>query len=214
MTANARKVTALMTELSEAGKALRSDDPSDIWKITRPGVAAVIWDRMPLTEFVQWIEKIPRQNLPVLNAIVALEAVESCIHAACDYAGTPHHAMRNIFASDVAALAFIVSEITGARLLSLRIFSADDRTLPLSDESDLIARMACNYRGRGLQLINRCVQAPPETLKVGSAALIRGPRWPVRKTTSLLQRTTTFGNDVPTPLSVIIDALVEGETIH
>ena len=73
----------------EACSVLQARDASALSGIKQPGVAAAIWQRDLAPEFANWISGLPPEKLPKLRSLVGVDALEGCIQAACDLAGTP-----------------------------------------------------------------------------------------------------------------------------
>ena len=193
----------------EAGAVLQGSDASILSGIKQPGIAAAIWQRDPAPDFNDWILKVPPEHLPKLRSLVAVDAVESCIHAACDLAGTPAGPEREMLASDIAALAFLTSEIMKTSLLHLRLDVVSTSTSHKFHVDNMTARMLCTYRGSGTQLAQPGVVATPLTVSQGSAVFLRGAHWPGKEKTGLLHRSPPIAGTGETRLLAAIDPALD-----
>lgn len=190
---------------SEARAILQGRDPSILSQIGAPGIGAAIWQRKPLAEFLDWIETLPVANLPSLRTLVAVDAVEACIHAACESAQTPASRMRDMLASDIAALAYIMSEIMQTPLLHLRLDIVTTDACRRFHVDNLTARMLCTYRGAGTQIAQPGQESAPLDLVTGAAAILRGALWPGREATRLLHRSPPVAGTGKARLLLVID---------
>lgn len=193
----------------EARTILQGRAPSVLSRLGAPGVGAVIWQRDPLPAFQDWIDGLPPERLPSLRSIVAVGAVERCIEAACCNAGTPPGEMRNMLAGDIAALAVIMSELTRAPLLHLRLEVVTGDACRRFHVDDLVLRMLCTYRGAGTQFAPRGMEHSPHQTASGSVAILRGKAWPGSETTSLLHRSPPIAGAGQTRLLLVIDPALE-----
>lgn len=190
---------------STASSVLQSRDASVLSGIYNAGVAAAIWQRSPTSEFVNWISGLPPEHLPKLRTLVATEAVEGCIHAACDLAGTPASPERDMLAGDIAALAFLTGEIMETSLLHVRLDVVSTNACHRFHVDNMTARMLCTYRGSGTQLAQGGPEAAPLSVSQGSAVLVRGTRWPGKEQTGMLHRSPPIEGTGETRLLVVID---------
>lgn len=190
---------------AEARSVLQARDASVLSGINQPGVAAAIWQRNPAPEFTGWISKIPPEQLPKLRTLVGVDAVEGCIHAACSLAGTPAGAERDMLASDIAALGFLMGEIMETPLLHLRLDVVSTNACRRFHVDNMTARMLCTYRGSGTQLAQPGAAASPLSVSLCSAVLLRGRRWPGTEKTGLLHRSPPIEGTGETRLLAVID---------
>lgn len=191
--------------LTEARAILQARDPSVLRQIGAPGIAAAIWQRRPTQAFIDWIEDLPAGSLPRLRSIAAVGAVESCVQAACDIAGTPAGAMRNMLAGDIAALAFIMAEVMQSPLLHLRLDAISTDACRRFHVDNMTARMLCTYRGAGTQLAQPGQEQALQDVATGSAAILRGALWPGHEATALLHRSPPIPGTGQTRLLLVID---------
>lgn len=196
---------ARMSGQTEARAIRQARDPSVLRQIGAAGVAAAIWQRKPMAEFSDWISGLPAAQLPVLRSLVTVGSVEACIHAACDNAGTPAGQMRDMFASDVAALAYIMSEVMGAPLLQLRLDVVVTDACRRFHVDNMRARMLCTYRGAGTQLAQPGQEHTPLEMAPGAAAILRGKLWQAPEAVGLLHRSPPISGTGQTRLLLVID---------
>ncbi|WP_313349588.1 DUF1826 domain-containing protein [Paracoccus sp. (in: a-proteobacteria)] len=202
---------------SEARAILQGRDPSILSQIGAPGIGAAIWQREPLAEFLDWIETQPVANLPSLRTLVAVDAVEACIHAACESAQTPASRMRDMLVSDIAALAYIMSEIMQTPLLHLRLDIGTTDACRRFHVDNLTARMLCTYRGAGTQIAQPGQENAPLDLITAAAAILRGTLWPGREKTGLLHRSPPISGTGQSRLLLVIDPGTDyrpGRAVH
>lgn len=190
---------------SRARAILQARDPEILQEIAAPGIGAVIWQRKPLPEFLDWIEALPVSSLPQLRTLVSVDAVEACVQAACDRAGTPLGPMRDMLASDIAALGFITSEVMRAPLLHLRLDVVTSDACRRFHIDNMTARMLCTYRGAGTQIAQPGQEQAPLDLTAGAAAILRGTLWPGREKTGLLHRSPPISGTGQSRLLLVID---------
>ncbi|MCV0428915.1 MAG: DUF1826 domain-containing protein [Roseibium sp.] len=107
----------------KAQDVLGGKEPDILADITRPGVAAAIWQRTPEPEFQDWLDNQPAENLPSLRAVTPLDAVEEVLLASCEQANMPFAKMRNMLVEDAAALACMAGKALGTRLCGYALTS-------------------------------------------------------------------------------------------
>lgn len=190
---------------SEARAILQARDPSVLQQIGAPGIAAVIWQRRPLPEFLDWINALPVEDLPRVRTLVTVGAVEDCVQAACEKAGTPRGPMRDMLASDIAALGFIMSEVMRAPLMHLRLDVVTTDACRRFHIDNMTARMLCTYRGAGTQLAQPGQEQAPLDMTTGAAAILRGALWPGREKTGLLHRSPPIAGTGQNRLLLVLD---------
>lgn len=186
-------------------------DAEVLHRIGDPGIAATIWQRRPQPEFVDWLAGLPPARLPRLRTLATIEAVEAGVQAACDLAATPRGRFRDMLAGDIAALAYITAEITGATLLHLRLEAIGNNACRKFHVDQMRARMLCTYRGSGTQLALPGQEDRPLNVATGSALLLRGALWP-DEGTELLHRSPPIEGTGETRLLAVIDPAADHQT--
>lgn len=194
----------------EARAILQARAPSVLSRLGDQGIGAVLWQREPLPAFQDWIDGLPPERLPAVRSLVAVGAVESCVTAACCNAGTPEGAMRDMLASDIAALAVIMSELTHSPLLHLRLDVVTGDACRRFHVDHMVVRMLCTYRGAGTQFAVRGMEHSPHQAATGSVAILRGTDWPGSEPTSLLHRSPPIAGTGQTRLLLVIDPALAG----
>ena len=198
---------------SEARSLLQGRDASILEGIKQPGVAAAIWQRDPSPEFVDWIAAVPPENLPQVRSLVAVSALEGCIHAACNLAGTPSGPQRDVLASDIAALGFLMGEVMETSLLHVRVTAVSTNACRSFHVDNMSTRLICTYRGTGTQLAQPGEEASPMTVSTASAVLLRGSRWPGTEKTCLLHRSPPIEGTGETRLVVVLDPAADHKPV-
>lgn len=194
---------------AEAQAILQARDAAVLGRIEAPGVAAAIWQRAPAPEFADWIEALPAARLPRLRTLADVGAVEGCVQAACDIAGTPPGRMRDMLAGDIAALAVIMAEVMRSPLLYLRLDAVSTDACRRFHVDNVTARMLCTYRGAGTQLARPGQEQAAQDVATGTAVILRGALWPGREATALLHRSPPIGGTGQTRLLLVIDPASE-----
>lgn len=197
---------------SNALAVLQGRDASILSGIKQTGVAAAVWQRAPAPEFANWIAELPPENLPKLRSLVGVDALEGCVQAACDIAGTPAGPQRDMLAGDIAALGFLMSEIMNTPLLHIRVEAVTTNACRKFHVDHMIARMLCTYRGTGTQLARPGAEGAPLDVATGSAVLLRGRLWPDEEETGLLHRSPPIEGTGETRLLAVIDPAMEPES--
>lgn len=196
---------------------LQAADPAVLLQIGAPGVGGVIWQRDPMPEFCDWIGSLAAMRLPQISTLLAAGAAEDCVQAACSRAGTPPGRMRDILASDIAALAFIMAETMRCSLLHLRLTAVASGACGQFQIENLPARMLCTYRGAGTELAPPGQERPALRMAAGSVAILRGALWPGREKAGLLHRPRPASGVDKTHLLLTIDPATDRPaqgTIH
>ncbi|MFV0332985.1 MAG: DUF1826 domain-containing protein [Tropicimonas sp.] len=188
-----------------ANAIVQAREPSVLHSIAAPGVATTIWQRDPAPGVTRWINALAPENLPRLRSTVTVGAVETCVHAACDMAGTPPGRFRDMLASDIAALGLIMTEVMGTPLLQLRLDVVSTNACRRFHLDQMTARMLCTYRGAGTQFAQPGQEHSPVSMMAGSVALLRGARWPGGEETTLLHRSPPIEGTGETRLLAVID---------
>ncbi|WP_424511435.1 DUF1826 domain-containing protein [Rhodothalassium salexigens] len=97
-----------------------ADTIEELSALHRPGCAAVIWRRQPLTGVQSWIDGLDPDVLPRAWVILRPDAVRDAALEVCDASGIPAGPERDRFVDDIAALADIFAGLIKARWLRLR----------------------------------------------------------------------------------------------
>lgn len=172
------------------------------------GVGAAIWQRSPRTGFQAWIDALPEEQLPELNAIVAIDLVEQAVQAACESYGVPSGAERDMLASDVAALAYMFGKVMDVQGVKVRLDVEADVMCPRFHQDNVTARLLCTYRGPATQYVSEAElenSARIGQMTTGSVGLFRGKRWPSADGCGLLHRSPHVTDWAGTRLLLVID---------
>ncbi|RJL03314.1 DUF1826 domain-containing protein [Paracoccus siganidrum] len=196
----------------EAGDIRESASGLVLQQVAQPGVGAAVWRRRRSPAFAEWVETIPAGQLPALRALVDVRVVERCIHAACDLSGLPGGTMRDLLASDVAALALVFAQIMGNPLLHIRLEAVTTDACRKFHIDQMPARLLCTYRGPGTQfgLADGSGQVVPAgEMRTGEAAILRGALWPGKEVTRLLHRSPPIADSGGVRLLLVLDPAME-----
>lgn len=182
-----------------------SKEAAVLKSISQRGVAAARWQRTPSQEFSDWINALPTSQLPKLRSFLPVDRVEEAIQAACDIAEMPPNPQRHLLASDVAALAFIMSKVMNTTHLHVRLDVVSNDACRRFHIDNMTARMLCTYRGTGTQLAVAGEEDRPTTVGASDVVLLRGKLWPSTEETTLLHRSPPITGTGETRLLAVID---------
>ncbi len=146
-----------------------------------------------------------RSVLPPLRSLMDVGAAEHCVQAACDLAGTPRGSMRDMLASDIAALAFIMAEVMQTPLLHVRLSVITTAACRRFHIDHVTARMLCTYRGAGTWFAQPGQDTAALEMPTGSAAILRGTLWPGAEAAGLLHRSPPLAGTGQARLLLAID---------
>ena len=177
--------------------------------IADPGVAAVIWQRRMSTSFETWIETLEPEGLSNLRVTVPTDQAETIIHTACDIAKIPDDPQRQVFASDIGALASLFGDVMGIRQVRIRLDVSQETKCPKFHLDNVAARLLCTYRGTGTEYVSDHHLADASrirTVRTGSVGLFRGAKWPSGEPTGLLHRSPDVRPGAGPRLLLVLDA--------
>jgi len=199
---------------ARATSLIQQKEAGVLQRIRQPGVAAVIWQRDPGPGFLDWVSGLPATALPEFRSLVAVSALESCVHAACNLAGTPAGPHRSELAADIAMLGRLMGETMGTSLLHVRLAAVSGDACRRFHTDNMTARMLCTYRGAGTQIARPGEEDTPVSAPTGSVVLLRGSRWPGAEETGLLHRSPPIAGTGETRLIVVIDPAADHDPEH
>ncbi|MBO6511710.1 MAG: DUF1826 domain-containing protein [Roseibium sp.] len=201
-------------ELHQPSRRLRACDvimaraPDILDDIHLPSVAASIWMRSPDAGFQGWIDALPMDQLPELNAVVPVHLAESAVIAACETSKTPDGREQDMLAGDVGALALMMAKILKAEHVKIRLDVSDEVMCPKFHVDNVKARLLCSYRGPGTEYVPEGAETDPGRVRqvpTGSVGLFRGRQWPDREHTGLLHRSPSVPAETGARLLLVID---------
>lgn len=193
----------------EALSILQGRDASVLAAISQPGIAATLWQRRPTEGFSRWIEDLQPDCLPRLRTLVGVDALEGCIHAACDNAGTPSGPHRDMLAGDIAALGVLMGQIMETPMVHVRLDVVSNNACRRFHVNAVAARMLCTYRGAGTEIARPGNEERPMSVATGSAVLLRGKLWPGPEETRLLHRSPPIEGSGETRLLIVMDPALD-----
>ena len=168
-----------------------SDDEGVLKTLGMNGVALAVWRRTLPEDLATWLDQLHPAWLPGLGATVAIDEVEKAVRAAALSAGTPQAQNLLHFAADVAHLSRLLTMASPATMLHIRLRMPDEDESSSFDLPLGRARLACCYRGGGLQVITAENSESPTGfthLPRGDVALFRGLLWPDRQPAGVVHR--------------------------
>jgi hypothetical protein len=185
-----------------------SDTPEGLSGIRRPGCAAAIWRRQPLSSFQSWIDALEPDELPRARVILRPADIQEAVRKICDSSGTPDGPERRRLIEDTAALAQIFAGLMGAKYLRLRLDVVTTNACRKFHIDAVTARLVCTYRGPGTQYGISSDGAEPHhiiTVPTGAPILLRGTRWPERPRSGLLHRSPPIEGTGITRAALVLD---------
>ncbi|WEF24878.1 DUF1826 domain-containing protein [Paracoccus sp. S3-43] len=197
---------------AEALRLLESASGLALQQIAQPGIGAAVWRRDRAPAFAEWVETISPGHLPALRALVDFRAVENCIHAACDLSGLPAGPMRDLLASDIAALALMFARIMRNPLMHIRFEAVTTNACRKFHVDQIPARLLCTYRGPGTQFglkDDSGEVALAGEMRTGDVAVLRGALWPGKEATRLLHRSPPIEGTGDVRLFLALDPAVD-----
>lgn len=190
--------------------------PEGLSAIHRPGAAATLWERSPLSRFQNWIDSLPSEQLPRARVILRPEAVCDTLIEITRFCGTPVCPERNMLIEDASALALIFADIMDCTYVQLRLDVVQTDACRKFHVDAVTARLICTYRGMGTQYgISGNGSDPVEVMTVptGSPVILRGTRWPERPLSGLLHRSPPIAGTGETRLLLVLDPAEDPEQV-
>ncbi|MBO6508089.1 MAG: DUF1826 domain-containing protein [Roseibium sp.] len=191
-----------------ARDVIMARDPDILDDIHLPSVAASVWMRSPEPGFQDWIDGLPVDRLPEMNAVVPVHLAETAVIAACETAGTPAGGEQDMLAGDIGALALMMAKILRTEHVKLRLDVSDEVMCPKFHTDNVTARLLCSYRGPGTEYVPAGAETDPGRIRqvpTGAVALFRGRAWPDREETGLLHRSPPTPANCSARLLLVID---------
>lgn len=158
-------------------KISSTDEPEGLFVVRRPDCDAVIWNRTPLQQFQSRLDMVQPSKLPKANIILDASRARTAVSHICDLCESPDCPERAMLVDDIAALADILSRITRAQYVRMRLgqIDADLRRGVQTEARD--ARLICAYRGAEIRYDPSNGGARPlqvVMVPTGSLIIIRG----------------------------------------
>lgn len=184
--------------------------PEHLCILNDPGCAAAIWQRQPVPDFQSWIDGLDPENLPSGRLILKPDNVRTALSELCDVSRMPTGAHQQCLIDDIAALAFLFSELMGAPYLRLRLDRVTSNACHRFHIDAITARLVCTYRGTGTQYGVSNSGAEPErvfTVPTGNPILLRGTLWPEKPRSGLRHRSPPIEGTGETRLVLVLDPI-------
>lgn len=173
--------------------------------------AAAIWHRAP-TGFRTWIDMLEPECLPKGRIVLRPEDVRAAVAQICDASGTPCGRERDMLVDDIATLADIFHAIMPSPFLRVRLSAIANDACSRFHKDAVTARLICTYRGPGSQYGNSHDGSDPRTVcdvPNDAPILLRGKRWPERRTSRLLHRSPPIAGTGTTRLVLVLDPITD-----
>ncbi|MFN6977025.1 MAG: DUF1826 domain-containing protein [Gemmobacter sp.] len=199
-----------------AAAVVADADPGVLARVTRPGVAAAIWQRTLDPALMRWLEATPPQNLPRCRMALPVGDVGRAADAACGIAGLPPSPERAALAADAQDLARRFAAIMAAPAVALRLEAVTTNACRRFHVDHMPARLLCTYRGQATQYGVPGPQgevAAPAALATGWVGLFRGSLWPGEET-ALLHRSPPIEGSGETRLLLVLDVVGPDASDH
>lgn len=164
---------ATLVQFGETPAALAAIDLRD--------VAVAVWRRSLTPDVETWLDGLPADRLPRLQATLAPAEAAAAVDDACRRAGLPGGAERARLVADVARLAQRLAEVADVAAVRLRLDVQTGAGCTRFHLDAVRLRLLCAYRGAGTEYGVAAQGETParvERLPRGAAALFRGRRWP------------------------------------
>ncbi|MEO1312497.1 MAG: DUF1826 domain-containing protein [Pseudomonadota bacterium] len=190
------------------------DAPQEVNAFLKPGNAATIWRRQPVSSFQSWIDRLAPEHLPQGRIVLRTEAVRTALTEFCALAQTPESQERERLIDDVTALAHMFAELMEARYLRLRLQAVTSNACRKFHVDAITARLVCTYRGAGTQYgVSTDGTDPSRVFAVATGApiLLRGSLWPEEPASGLLHRSPPIEGTGETRLVLVLDPIFDLE---
>lgn len=188
------------------------ETPEELGSIARPGCAAVIWQRRPLSSFQSWVNGLAVERLPSARLILWPDCARAAIDEVCAVSGTPDGPERCRLVDDIAALVDIFAGVMRTPFVRLRLDRISDNACCKFHIDAVTARLICTYRGEGTQYgLSRNGIGPIRVLTVPTCApiLLRGSLWSDPPHPGLLHRSPPIDGLAQTRLVLVLDPIVD-----
>lgn len=188
------------------------DSPDRLNVIGASGVAAALWQRTPLPGFQTWIDGLPADQLPSGRVILRPHAVAEAVEALCSRVDTPAGPERDMLIEDIAALADMFAELSGAPYLRLRLDRVSGNACGRFHVDAVTVRLICTYRGTGTEYGVAEDGGQPEEVfnaPTGAPILLRGKLWPAGTGDTLLHRSPPIEGTGETRLMLVLDPVAD-----
>lgn len=182
--------------------------PDILESIHAPGCAAAIWRRRPAPEFQDWIAALRPEQLPQARLSLRPDRVEEAVHVLCAEKGIAADPCCAMLASDTAALATLLVQVTAAEMVHLRFDVIRDNACGQFHLDNVPARLLCTYRGRGTQYAvwrSAGDPSPIHELPTGSVGLFRGKQWHGSEMSGVVHRSPPIMGAGETRLLLVLD---------
>lgn len=136
-----------------AGRIVEGASSALLRRIRQPAVELAIWKRRLAPDLARWLDSLPEENLPDGRVLAQAADLIPALTALLDAAGTPDGGMRTAFLADVVGLAKLYMDITGSRLVDIRLDAIHHDACWKFHRDCVAARLLTTYRGPGTQWV-------------------------------------------------------------
>lgn len=191
-----------------------AQDPKNLNILTKPGCAAVIWQRQPKPTFQKWMNSLNPDMLPSARLVLKPQKVSAALSQLCDASSMPDLPHRQHLIEDITALSHLFCDLMDAPYVRLRLSRINANACRKFHIDAVTARLICTYRGTGTQYGISLDGAEPKrvfTVPTGAPMLLRGTLWPEEPRSGLLHRSPPIEGTGETRLVLVLDPIFDLE---
>lgn len=191
-----------------------ADDPAGLKTFLQPGCAAAVWRRQTPPDVQAWLDSLDPDLLPSGRVILPTDAVSETVGHLLEIYNTPTGPEREWLHEDIVALAHLLSHLTSAKFLRLRLDVVTTNACRKFHIDAITSRLVCTYRGTGTQYGISTDGLDPKrvfTVQTGAPILLRGTLWPSQPPSGLLHRSPPIEGTGETRLVLVLDPITDPE---
>ena len=180
--------------------------------IRKPGVAAVIWDRVSPKAMTDWLAGLSPEEMPDGRVTLRPERVRGAVEALLDQAGSPTGEGRDLFSRDIAAVARAFAASAGAPFVRMRLQAITGDACRKFHLDMVEQRLVCTYRGPGTQYgVAEGADDPQEISETaeGAPIVLRGELWRGDAPSGLKHRSPPVAGTGIARLVLVLDPIDE-----
>ena len=135
---------------------VEGDSQPILSKLHEPDVTLAVWHRSLPCRLADWLDSLPREQLPEAQFTGPAACVAQRAATVCDLVGLPDSAERRALVNDIAALAQAFARLARSQDIDLRLEAVDHDSCWRFHRDHVGLRLNTTYRGPGTQWL------PPE----------------------------------------------------
>lgn len=190
------------------------DHVDQLSKISAPDIDGAVWKRLVPENVAHWLDEIPAWKLPSARMVLKETDALACVSYVFSRFGHEPCAELDWIARDIDGLARIVSGVTQAPRLRLRLDPVSNNACARFHIDFVTARLICTYRGPGTQFGVSEGKAPPEDIEsvpAGMPILLKGKCWPQSEAVRLQHRSPPIEGTDTTRLLMVLEGVDASE---